>query len=548
MTEPFVLTGKWQETSRARATPESYWDPGAGSWLLPFDCDPESARIAIRLFPALYTLRPDIVDKAAVQDVRPVNNSAAAWRDRPPGQDPWQRTAAATPLVPHLYQRQDAQFAIDSLAKCGGAYLGAEAGLGKTLMAAMVTDGWGANFILAVCPNSAKYRTWEPAAALMPWLGEPVVIGNSAKARDVSMELARDRLDNGVPTLIIVHYEALALVDWAPLGVLDLVIFDEGHRLKNHKAKFTKAAMRIPAVGRLFLSGSVLDGDVEDLWVPMKMMQPKRYPTRWKSWNDRFVDYAEGDFGRISLGARPYRIPELRDELGEVLVVRRASDELDIPAPHVQHVDLPMLPVQRTAYKAMVDKLFAELPDGDILAANAGAGLVSALRQVTGGVPLEDGKYASSKLDYIEELVGGPPTPGVGGKPLQTVVFFWHKEPANRLAERLGPLATIVHGDVPQARREEALEDFVCGRRRVLIATIATLSESVNLQCAGRVILAEKSWRPMDNEQSVARVVRQGQRANASVYHLQCPDTVDTLAVVPRVASKTILRRLVVGR
>lgn len=421
-------------------------------------------------------------------------------------------------------------------------------GLGKTLGACMVADGWGANFVLVVCPNSAKHRTWAKAAPLVPWLGEPIVIGNSAKARESAMQDARIRMDAGTPTLVVVHYEALALIDWAPLGTLDLVIFDEGHRLKNHKAKFTKAAMRIPTVGRLFLSGSVLDGDVEDLWVPMKMMQPKRYPTRWKSWNDRFVDYAEGDFGRISLGARPYRIPELRAELGEVLVVRRASDELDIPAPHVQHVDLPMLPPQRTAYKEMVDKLFAGLPDGDILAATAGASLVSALRQVTGGVPLEDGKYASAKLDYIEELVGGPPAPGVGGRPLQTVVFFWHKEPANRLAERLGPLATIVHGDIPNARREAALEDFVCGRRRVLIATMATLSESVNLQNAGRVILAEKSWRPMDNEQAVARVVRQGQQAHASVYYLQCPDTVDTLAVVPRVESKRILRQLVLGR
>lgn len=95
MGEPFVLTGKWAETAKARAVPESFWQPGEAVWLLPYDCEPESARIAIRLFPALYTLRPDIVDKASVQDIRPLNNSSAAWRGRPPEQDPWQRVLAA---------------------------------------------------------------------------------------------------------------------------------------------------------------------------------------------------------------------------------------------------------------------------------------------------------------------------------------------------------------------------------------------------------------------------------------------------------------------
>lgn len=94
MDEPFVLTGKWAETAKARAVPESFWQPGEAVWLLPYDCEPESARIAIRLFPALYTLRPDIVDKASVQDIRPLNTSVGLLV-RPIAEDPWQRVLAA---------------------------------------------------------------------------------------------------------------------------------------------------------------------------------------------------------------------------------------------------------------------------------------------------------------------------------------------------------------------------------------------------------------------------------------------------------------------
>lgn len=127
-------------------------------------------------------------------------------------------------------------------------------------------------------------------------------------------------------------------------------------------------------------------------------------------------------------------------------------------------------------------------------------------------------------------------------------MFTWHKELANRLAERLGDSATIVHGDISGPDREAAVEDFVRGRKRVLIATMATLSESVNLQCASRVILLEHSWRNLDNEQAVARVVRQGQAANAAVYNVTTTDTVDELRVLPVLRSKKVLREMVIGR
>lgn len=556
--ECFRLTDKWQATARARAVPESFWDPGQGAWLLPKDCDPDAARIALRLFPQLYTLHPDILDLAAVQDVRPIDLATKFWERLQPEtrrltQSRWARTTHAAwgrlGIVPHAFQEADCAYHLANMDD-GGSYIGWEPGLGKTLGACMVADAWGANFIVAVCPNSAKTRTWKPAAALMPWVGEPIVVGNSAKTRESAVRAAQIRMDAGTPTLLIVHYQALGLLDWAPLGTWDLIIFDEAHILKNPKAGFVKAALKVPTVSRLLLSGSVLDGDVEDLFIPMKALRPARYRRRWADWNDRFVDYAEGDFGRISLGARPYRIPELREELGSVLTIRRARDELDIPEPHVQRIALPMLAVQAKAYKELREKLFAELPDGDIIAANQGASLISALRRVAAGVPIEDG-YASAKLDFIAETVtdgATTPVPGVGGRPMQTVVFFWHKEPANQLAQRLGTLAAIVHGDVPNARREAALEDFAAGRVRVLIATMATLSESVNLQNAGRVILAEHSWKPLHNEQSVDRVVRQGQTCHASVIHLTSEGTVDEINVLPVIKSKTLLRQLVIGR
>lgn len=568
-----LLTDNWNATAKARAVPESFFDPGRGGWMLPTDCEDTSARIALRLFPLLFTEHPELVARAEVQDVRPIDLSTAAWgAGRPVSADPWQRTLAAAraakprPLEPHEYQRKDSQYALDNLA-AGGAYLGWEPGLGKTLGACMVADAYDANFILVVCPNSAKLRTWARAAELLPWIEQVFVIGNTKKQRDTAMAGAAAAMDAGTPTMVIAHFEAFGsrkgertkrngeveevrvpLLDFGPLGVLDLKIIDEAHRMKNPKAGFVQGLGRVHACSTLLLSGSVLDGDVEDLFLPAKTVRPKRYTRRWADWNDRFVDYAEGDFGKISLGARPHRLPELRAELGEWLTIRRASDELDIPAPHIDRVSLPMLPAQRKVYEQLVEELFAELPDGDIVTATAGAALLQKLRVVTGGVPLPGGGVASSKLDYIEELVGGAKGLGVGGRPMQSVVFFWHRDPADQLAARLGEQAVVVHGGVSNKRREERVEQFATGARRVLVATFATLSESVNLQMAGRVVLGEHSWKPLHNDQAIDRVVRQGQKAHAHVVHVTNSDTVDEVRVLPVVFSKEILRKLVIGR
>ncbi len=570
MSSPVFLTDEWLETRRARAVPDAQWNPGGAGikpgWYLPSTADDHAARVALRLFPRLIE-NDELVERAAVQDMRPIDLATDRWRSlynrRRLDDDPWRRIAAqalaaerywhpplAPPIVPHLFQRVDCQYALDRLDTVGGAYLGWEPGLGKSLGACMVMDAWAVNFALIVCPNSAKVPTWLPTLQqFAPWM-KPIVIGNSAKQRSAALEEARVRMDAGEPTAVVCHYEALTVIQgkerksgWAPLGTFDIKVADEAHRLKNPKAGFVRAFAKIPAVGLLLLSGSILDGDFEDLHVPWKMMNPTRYPRKWQDWCDRFGDYAEGDHGTLSLGVKPHRLDELRHELGELLVVRRATDELDIPAPHVTDLVVPLLPAQQKVYDQLVAELLAELPDGGLIAADVGATLIAALRVVAGGVPLPDGGYASAKIDAMMQRFED-----IGRQ--QRVVFTWHRELAARAAERLSKLGTValVHGGVSNRKREEHVARFRNGRTQFLVATMSTLGESVNLQNAGGVTFLEHSWQPLKNEQARDRVLRQGQHAQVVIDNITAAQTVDRLRVLPVLLSKTLLRQLVVGR
>jgi hypothetical protein len=557
---PVLLTNDYLKTQRARAVPGAEWDAGYGAWILPPDCDDHSARVALRLFPELMAEYPDLVERAAVQDIRPIDAATSWYAARPApltSGAQWprvERNAATRGIAPHRYQNIDVAYSIDRLNKLGGAYLGWEPGLGKTLGACMVMDGWDCNFVLIACPNSVKADPWlKDLPVYCPWL-EPVVIGNSAKDRRAKFKYAKERMDAGEPTAVICHYEALALVGrmdrkagttWDKLGKFDLRIADEAHRLKNEKTAFTRAFRKIKAVGTLLLSGTCTDGEFEELFVPMQLMQPRRYTRRWDGgWNDKYGDYVDGDHGQLALGVKPHRLEELRTELSEVLVVRRAKDELDIPAPHVADISVEMRPEQRAVYDALLEDLFAELPDGEFVATTKGAGLVQALRTVTGGVPLPDGGFASAKLDRLVDRYAD-----IGKQ--QAVVFAWHRELAERAAARLqgaGHSAEFVHGGTSDKRLEGLVRAFHAGDLRIVVATIKKLGIGVNLQEAERVSFLENSWEPRDNEQARDRVVRQGQTAHVLHENYTCTGTADELRVLPRLLTKQLLRQLLVGR
>lgn len=554
-----LLCSDYRKTALARAVPYSYF--GGDGWYLPPDPDPESARWAIRLFPHLQAEYPELVASAALSviDHTPIDFATAAWVDRPTHADPWMRVTAAAAehgIHPHEFQRTDADYAISRLNAGLGAYLGWEMGLGKTLGACMIVDGWPANFVFIACPNDAKQDPWvQELARFCPWI-TPVVIGNTAATRASAMAEAKRLMDAGEPTAVICHYAAIPLIEgankrgWKGLGRFDLKIADEGHLHKNKMTKFTAAFRRLGACGSLFLSGSVMSGRAEDLFVPWQIMRPKRYRRRWEDWNDRFLDVIEGDYGKVIVGPALQRLPAFKAELGEMLVVRPARDYLSLPEPRIIEHALPLHPEQKRVYHQLADELLSELPDGSIQTTTDGAALLTALRRTTGGVPQARGVPQGAEHGLISTKVDKAVELCLSAGDSQVVVFVWHKALGREIARRLREAKVStgsIDGDVSRAGRDQVVDLFKRQGYRVIVATIATLATAVNLQNASVVIMAEESFDPIDNEQAIGRVLRQGQTQSVSVHNLRCEDTVDDLAVLPTYTTKRELRRLVLG-
>ena len=99
----------------------------------------------------------------------------------------------------------------------------------------------------------------------------PAHVVPNAKAK---REEAVQEMKRGERGVWIIHYEALALIDWKKIPEWGMVVADEAHRLKNGKAKQTRAIKKIPTQRKLALSGTIIANHAEELFSPLQWLLP----------------------------------------------------------------------------------------------------------------------------------------------------------------------------------------------------------------------------------------------------------------------------------
>lgn len=559
------LTNEWNRSAAARAVPGARWNPEAGAWTLD-DPTPRAAVVALKLFPHLMHTNPELVElrDSLMVDAKPVDYASqlglriGAPRVRAEmAKRGWSLgEAMVTPLdAGPDYQEIDLGYGAACLRQHGGFYLGWARGLGKTIGTAALLDDLDCSSSLIIAPNSSKASTWaDELEWAAPWL-QVLVLPNDRAQRAACLVNAKRLHDEGTPFALIVHYEALAVIagtgrskaalgdGWKKLKIeWDIKVADEGHRFANPDAKQSRAGKMIPARLRLVLSGSVFQNRWEEMFGPLRFLFPERYKAKHRDWNLRFLDYVSNGYGDICVGILPDRADAMRDELGRFMVVR---DKKNLAIPSTELVELS--PGQRAVYDDLADTLLAELPNGERIKSSDGIALLTRLRQVATGLDVFDPAVVrdSTKLERAVEVIRRHWDRGD-----DYVVFGWYKPSLQALRQRLdaeGIDCWVIDGDVPQKQRAEIIKNFQNGQKRVLLGTISTMGESINLQRANHVIRVDRSFNPAMNQQAVDRVDRQGQQRECYLTDIIAEHTVDDLVVLPNLANKSALRAVVFG-
>lgn len=441
---------------------------------------------------------------------------------RRPRRHPLRKTLLDAELLP--YQLEGIAFAVGA----GRAILADDMGLGKTIQAIgtaeLLAREADIKRVLIVCPASLKSQ-WRSEIQRFCGRSAAVVIGKAS-------ERAKQYQDSTFFT--ICNYEQV-LRDRKEIETVpfDLIILDEGQRIKNWEAKTSAALRGLSSPYRLVLSGTPLENRLGELYTVVRFVDEQLLGPP-----DQFFNrYRHVDDNGATVGFR--RLDELRERLAPVLLRRTRSavakelpsrtDEVVRVTPTEEQLEIhdgQMKIVAQIAHKSYLNHI-------DLLRLRRALAIARMASNSTWLVGQTEPEY-SSKLERIQELFEDL----LADPSRKIIVFSEWRRMLDRIELRLDSLGARyvrLDGRVSQKKRAERVGEFQADPGcRVILMTNAG-STGLNLQKATTVINVDLPWNPAVLEQRIGRAHRMGQRNPVHVYKLVTEGTIeerllDTLA------------------
>ena len=305
----------------------------------------------------------------------------------------------------------------------------------------------------------------------------------------------------------------------------DLIVLDEGQRIKNWEAKTAQTIKSLRSPFALVLSGTPLENRLDDLFSVVEFIDDRRLGPAFRFFNRHRVT---DESGKI-LGYKDLDL--LRERLKPVLLRRTRSAVMkDLPprtteivriAPTDEQAGIELAQMQIVS--AIVRKSY--ISEMDLLRLQKALLLA---RMNADSTFLVD-KHApgfSSKLERLQELLEE-----LAAEDDRKIVLFSEWTTMLTLIERQIKRLKLdyvrLDGSVPQKKRQQLVHQFqrdpTC---RVFLTTNAG-STGLNLQAANTVINVDLPWNPAVLEQRIARAHRMGQKNPVQVYLLVTEGTIE---------------------
>lgn len=368
---------------------------------------------------------------------------------------------------------------------------------------------------LVIAPLLPARETWP--AEIEKWshtndLRYSVAIGSEKERLDA---LARD-----ADITIINRENVVWLVDhFKTRWPYDCVVIDELSSFKNPSSKRFRALKRIRKyISRIVgLTGTPAPNGLLDLWSQIYLLdQGERLGRTLTGYRETFfLPDRWGPAGvvfswRLKDGAES----RIHERIADICISMDKADDL----PEMVSVERPVIlaPAELDFYRKLERDLFADIPGGEIDAANA-AVLSGKLLQISGGAVYgTEGdviRLHDRKLDALDQLIEEANGQNV-------LVFYNYRHELDRIRERY-----------PDARH---ISDAGCvdawnrGDVPVLLANPASAGHGLNLQHGGHIIIwFSLTWNLEYYEQANKRLHRRGQDHPVLIHHLISRGTID---------------------
>ncbi|MEI6132411.1 MAG: DEAD/DEAH box helicase [Bacillota bacterium] len=436
---------------------------------------------------------------------------------------------------------------LQSVNKSKGTALLMEMGTGKTITTIAVLG------TLFAAGKIKKVLIVSPLSIVGVWKEElekfanfnysvAVLSGTGAKKVDMLKQLT----GTGVQ-IVIVNYESAWRLEKELLEFdADIIVADEGHKIKTHNTKQAKALHKLGAKARykMLLTGTVITNKAIDVFSQYKFVNPLIFGNSFYTFRNRYFDMT--GYGSYTPVLKKSMSKELMARLHSIAFRVTKAECLDLPETTdiIRHVDLEASAMR--VYKDLVKDSFAELQKGEVTVTNVLTRLLR-LSQLTGGfIGDDDGnapqRISTAKLSALEDIL--EEALNEGKKLVIIARFIAELKAICKLIESKKVRYSLIMGGVKD--RDEQVSQFQCDPEvQVFVGQIATAGLGITLTAASTMVFYSLDYSMSNFEQTKARIHRVGQKENCTYIYLTAKGTVDEKVLMALQSKADLARTLV---
>lgn len=438
-----------------------------------------------------------------------------------------------------------------------GAILADEMGLGKTLQTIALLwtllkqnpiHGGSEGVIkkaLIVCPVTLIVN-WKKE--FRKWLGNErigVFVADSQKVRLTDFTHGKSY------SVMIIGYEKLRSVqdELKKGGGIDIVVADEGHRLKTSTNKSAQAIKALNTDRRIILSGTPIQNDLSEFYTMVDFVNPGllgTYNTFKREFEGPILKSRQPGASKKDLEKGNAREEELSSTTKQ-FILRRTAEVLEKYLPPKTEYVLFCKPT--TAQAQLYQNVLQSPVFGTVLGSSeASLQLITILKKVCNAPSLlvAKAKDAAPSNSNIAQLLESIPNEILRKSPLQAsskfrvldrllrslsantsekiVIVSNYTSTLDLLGNHITALGLSflrLDGSTPSAKRQEYVDVFnktSASKNFAFLLSAKSGGVGLNLIGASRLVLFDVDWNPATDLQAMARIHRDGQKRPVKIY------------------------------
>ncbi|VDM61058.1 unnamed protein product [Angiostrongylus costaricensis] len=415
------------------------------------------------------------------------------------------------------HQKEGVRFIFSALKDGHGVILADEMGLGKSIQAIVATMALlKQQSCLLVVPSSlvsnwkCEFRKWFHGARL------PVIAVR--RASDISSYACSF---SAYPYLIISYEMALRYSAKLASIRFDILVCDEGHRLKNVDTKLRQTLDCLAIGRRLLLTGTPIQNDIKEFFSLLNFVRPNLF--------DNFADFKTMCCNEA----------EAVSEKFSNCFLRRTSRINNLHLPNKNDYILFCAP--SLVQKSVLASLCAFMNEEPFV-------LIDMMRKVSNHPAI---LFKKISLIYLGKLSVFVEMMACFRQMKECVVvisnFTKTLDMLSSLCRSLGFCVLRLDGQTPVSTRQEIVKHFNTEGNPENVFLLSTKAGGVglNLTGASRLILFDLDWNPATDMQAMGRIWRDGQEKDCHIYRLVTAGTVDE-KILHRQIKKTGLNSMII--